>query len=84
MTPIRSSSSSTATLYNSEDELADDAGAVDISTAAVRRPGDDVTIVAYGGTLRTALGAAEELPPTGSPPRCSTFAACAHSTRRPS
>ncbi len=25
-------------------------------SAAVRRPGDDVTIVAYGGTLRTALG----------------------------
>jgi len=48
-------------LYNFEDELPDDAGAVDISTAAVRHPGDDVTIIAYGGTLRTALEAAKQL-----------------------
>jgi pyruvate dehydrogenase E1 component beta subunit len=34
---------------------------VDIATAAVRRSGDDVTILAYGGTLRTGLDAAEEL-----------------------
>ncbi len=52
-------------LYNVEGELADDAGAVDISTAAVRRAGDDVTIVAYGGTLRTALDAAERLAADG-------------------
>jgi len=49
------------TLYNAEGELDDDAGAVDITAAAVRRPGTDVTIIGYGGTLRTALGAAEEL-----------------------
>jgi pyruvate dehydrogenase E1 component beta subunit len=48
------------TLYNTEGELADDS-AVDITTAAIRRPGEDVTIIAYGGTLRTALGAAEQL-----------------------
>ncbi|HUZ20252.1 MAG TPA: alpha-ketoacid dehydrogenase subunit beta [Acidimicrobiales bacterium] len=48
-------------LYNTEGELADDAGPVDISTAAIRRSGGDVTLVAYGGTLRSALGAAEEL-----------------------
>jgi pyruvate dehydrogenase E1 component beta subunit len=52
-------------LYNVEGELADDAGPVDITTAAVRRPGTDVTIVAYGGTLRTALTAAEHLAADG-------------------
>jgi pyruvate dehydrogenase E1 component beta subunit len=52
------------TLYNVEGELPDGA-AVDIATAAVRRPGDDVTIISYGGTLRTALGAAEELSADG-------------------
>jgi pyruvate dehydrogenase E1 component beta subunit len=50
-----------ATLYGAEGELPEDAGAVDIDRAAVRRPGDDVTLIAYGGTLRTALAAAEEL-----------------------
>ena len=49
------------TLYNMEGELADDAGPVDITHASVVRPGADVTIVAYGGTLRTAVGAAEVL-----------------------
>ena len=48
-------------LYPVEGELADDAGAVDIAGAAIRHRGDDVTIVAYGGTVRTALAAAEEL-----------------------
>jgi pyruvate dehydrogenase E1 component beta subunit len=54
-----------AMLYGTEGELADQPSAVDISSAAVRRAGDDVTIVAYGGTLRTALGAAEELAAQG-------------------
>jgi pyruvate dehydrogenase E1 component beta subunit len=48
-------------LYNLAGELAADAGAVDIAHAAVRRPGRDVTLVCYGGTLPTALAAAEEL-----------------------
>ncbi|EHR50867.1 pyruvate/2-oxoglutarate dehydrogenase complex, dehydrogenase component beta subunit [Saccharomonospora marina XMU15] len=48
-------------LYNVSGELADDAGAVDIDNAAIRREGGDVTVVAYGGTLRTALSAADEL-----------------------
>jgi pyruvate dehydrogenase E1 component beta subunit len=52
-------------LYNMEGELAAGAGAVDIERAAVRHPGDDVTIVAYGGTLRTALDAAEQLAAEG-------------------
>src|SRR5512134_2290722 len=40
-----------ALLYNLEGELAADAGAVDIDRAAVRRPGKDVTLVTYGGSL---------------------------------
>lgn len=48
-------------LYNVEGELPADAGAVDIERAAIRRAGGDVTIVAYGGTLTTALAAADEL-----------------------
>ena len=50
-----------AVLYGLEGELADEAGAVDIARAAVRRPGRDVTIVAYGGTVGKALLAAEAL-----------------------
>jgi pyruvate dehydrogenase E1 component beta subunit len=48
-------------LYNIEGELAGDAGAVDIERAAIRRPGAHVTLVAYGGTLATAMTAADEL-----------------------
>ena len=48
-------------LYNVEGELAADAGAVDIDSAAVRRTGQDVTVLAHGGTLRTALDAADQL-----------------------
>jgi pyruvate dehydrogenase E1 component beta subunit len=50
-----------ATLYGLEGELADDAGPVDLARAAVRRPGRDVTLIAYGGTLSKALAAAGEL-----------------------
>ncbi|RDI55246.1 alpha-ketoacid dehydrogenase subunit beta [Nocardia mexicana] len=52
-------------LYNTEDELPDDAGAVDIDRAAVRRPGTDVTLVSYGGALRVAEAAAESLAAQG-------------------
>ncbi len=52
-------------LYNVEGELPADAGAVDIERAAVRRPGSDVTLIAYGGTLPTAMQAAEELAQSG-------------------
>jgi len=48
-------------LYPLEGELDDDAGPVDIERAAVRRTGDDVTLVAYGGTLATAVEAADKL-----------------------
>lgn len=54
-----------ATLYVTEDELADDAGPVDLDRAAVRRPGTDVTIITYGGSLPKALAAAELLAADG-------------------
>jgi pyruvate dehydrogenase E1 component beta subunit len=48
-------------LYNLRGELADDAGPTNLDRAAVRRPGRDLTLIAYGGTLGKALDAAEEL-----------------------
>ena len=54
-----------ASLYNLSEELPDDAGPVDINRAAVRRSGDDVTLIGYGGTLRLALDAAVELAKDG-------------------
>ncbi len=52
-------------LYNAKGTIAADAGPVDIDTAAVRRPGRDVTLIAYGGTLPTALSAAGGLAADG-------------------
>ncbi|MFI1461889.1 alpha-ketoacid dehydrogenase subunit beta [Nocardia carnea] len=53
-------------LYNSSGELPEPDTITDIGidTAATARPGSDVTIVAYGGTLRTALAAADRLADT--------------------
>jgi pyruvate dehydrogenase E1 component beta subunit len=48
-------------LYNMEGEIAEDAGAVDIDKAAVRRPGKDISLITYGGTLFKTIDAAEEL-----------------------
>jgi pyruvate dehydrogenase E1 component beta subunit len=48
-------------LYPAKGELHDDLGPVDISRAAIRRPGTQVTLVAYCGTLATAMDAAAEL-----------------------
>jgi pyruvate dehydrogenase E1 component beta subunit len=48
-------------LYGTSGELPDGTDPVDISRAAVRRRGEDVTIVGYGGTLAPAMAAAEEL-----------------------
>jgi pyruvate dehydrogenase E1 component beta subunit len=53
-------------LYGVEDELADDAGPVDIDRAVVRRPGTDVTLIGWGGTLRLALDAADRLASQGT------------------
>ena len=54
-----------AALYNVEGELAGDAGAVPIDRAAVRRPGTDVTLITFGGTLGRTLDAATQLAELG-------------------
>jgi pyruvate dehydrogenase E1 component beta subunit len=48
-------------LYNMEGELGADAGPVDISRAAIRRQGKQISLITYGGTLFKTLAAAEEL-----------------------
>lgn len=53
------------TLYNMEGELAEDAGPVDISTARVRRPGRDLTLITYSASLFKSLEAAEQLAKEG-------------------
>ena len=52
-------------LYNEGGELAADAGDVDIDRAAVRRAGEDVTVVTYGGSLPKVLEAADQLAADG-------------------
>ncbi len=49
------------TLYNAEGDLAAEAVAVNIGQAAIRRPGSDVSLITYGGTLDKSLQAAEQL-----------------------
>jgi pyruvate dehydrogenase E1 component beta subunit len=48
-------------LYNVTGDLDDNAGAVDIDTAAIRRPGNDISLITYGGTLPAVLDAAQQL-----------------------
>jgi pyruvate/2-oxoglutarate/acetoin dehydrogenase E1 component len=52
-------------LYNMEGELPIDAGRVDIDHAAVRRPGRDVSLITYGGSVPKAQAAAAELATLG-------------------
>ena len=52
-------------LYSMEGDLAADAGAVEIDKAAVRRPGTDISLITYGGTLGKAIRAAEDLAAMG-------------------
>jgi len=52
-------------LYTMKGQLAEDAGAVDIDHAAVRRPGTDVSLITYGGMLPRTLEAAEALETEG-------------------
>jgi pyruvate dehydrogenase E1 component beta subunit/2-oxoisovalerate dehydrogenase E1 component len=54
-----------ASLYNMAGDLDEKAGPVDIDSAAVRRPGKDVTLITYGGTLGKTLEAARLLEPEG-------------------
>jgi pyruvate dehydrogenase E1 component beta subunit len=53
-----------AQLYNLEDELPDD-WHCDITHAAVRRPGTQLTLITYGGSLPKAMQAATELASEG-------------------
>ena len=48
-------------LYNREEELDPAVTSVDIVSAKIRRPGTDVTLVTYGGSLFKTLEAAETL-----------------------
>jgi pyruvate/2-oxoglutarate/acetoin dehydrogenase E1 component len=52
-------------LYNMEGELDADAGAVDIDRASIRRPGRDISLITYGGSLWKTLAAADELSTRG-------------------
>ncbi|MEQ8232010.1 MAG: pyruvate dehydrogenase complex E1 component subunit beta [Gammaproteobacteria bacterium] len=52
-------------LYNASGPLDDAVSAVDIEHARVRRPGRDVTLVTYGGSLPKTLAAAEQLAAEG-------------------
>jgi pyruvate dehydrogenase E1 component beta subunit len=52
-------------LYNREGELPADAVPVDIRSARVRRPGRDVSLITYGGSLYKTLQAAETLSADG-------------------
>ena len=54
-----------AMLYNVEGELSDDWRKADLRSAKVLRPGRDVTLIAYGGTVFKALDAASKLAEEG-------------------
>ena len=54
-----------AVLYNSEGELPEEGGPVDLERAVVRRPGSDVGLITYGGSLHKTLIAAAELAEEG-------------------
>ncbi len=48
-------------LYNRSGPLAADAGPVPLAGAAIRRPGSDISLISYGGSLYKTLDAAEAL-----------------------
>jgi pyruvate dehydrogenase E1 component beta subunit len=50
-----------ATLYPLEDEIDETAGPADIARAAIRKPGKDVSLITYGGSLPKAVQASETL-----------------------
>jgi pyruvate/2-oxoglutarate/acetoin dehydrogenase E1 component len=52
-------------LYNMTGKVAADAGPVDIDRAAVRRPGRDISLITYGGSLWKTLDAAAALAAEG-------------------
>lgn len=50
-----------AGLYNKQGELPEDAGAVPIEGAKIRREGSHITLIGWGGTLDKCLEAADQL-----------------------
>lgn len=50
-----------ALLYNLEGELPEEPVPVNIDKAAIRKPGKDISLITYGGSLGKTLKAAEEL-----------------------
>lgn len=52
-------------LYNLAGEIDEHAGAVDLDRAALRRPGRDVSLITYGGSLWKTLEAADRLAAEG-------------------
>ncbi|GAA1261710.1 alpha-ketoacid dehydrogenase subunit beta [Streptomyces aureus] len=52
-------------LYNVSDELIAPTAPVDLDHAAIRRPGTDISLITYGGSLSKALAAADELAAEG-------------------
>jgi len=52
-------------LYNRTGKISANAGPVEIDKAAIRRPGRDVTLITYGGSLWKVLEAAEQLATDG-------------------
>jgi len=54
-----------AQLFNATEQLSDAVAPVDIQHARVRRAGNDVALITYGGSLPKALQAAQELQASG-------------------
>ncbi len=52
-------------LYNLSGELGPPTRPVDLDHAAIRRPGTDISLITYGGSLPKALAAADELATEG-------------------
>ncbi|WP_225101631.1 alpha-ketoacid dehydrogenase subunit beta [Streptomyces sp. CoH27] len=52
-------------LYNVSGELLPPTAPVDLDHAAIRRPGTDISLITYGGSLPKALAAADELAAEG-------------------
>ena len=52
-------------LYNAEGDVTGEAAELGIERAAIRRPGRDVTLITYGGSLPKCLSAAEVLAADG-------------------
>jgi pyruvate dehydrogenase E1 component beta subunit/2-oxoisovalerate dehydrogenase E1 component len=54
-----------AMLYNRTGRIGVNAGPVDIDSAVIRRPGRDISLITYGGSLHKCLDAATELAQLG-------------------